>query len=242
MSRATRITVAQVVLCLLLLALVFAKPVAAAISSSEPGAHWVQVIQCPPAPAPQAALQCPTIDAEAFGRQLDTLTSFYETVITLLVLLLTLIAGLSFVTIRWLSQREVEKIAMDVVGGADFQAKVAAIVAKQIETQGGDIYDTLEALQRYVEDLDDIVGKRKNDAGGSSASGESSGPSPGAPSHESPQAAAVDPMPVSPRGGSTEPFTDQAATQAQNSTVEPQSGQNQNPDIDREGEHGDRET
>lgn len=147
-------------LCLLYLALAtvaVGAPVYAALSNTHE-VTWVQVVTKAPTAIPPK--QDDSRDAE-FGRQLDILTSFYETVIGVLLLLLATITALAFLVIRATSRKEAERIALEVVESAEFKRTLNAKVAKQVEEQVGNLPTLMEDLSYLYESLDDILVKRK---------------------------------------------------------------------------------
>lgn len=98
---------------------------------------------------------------EAFGRQLDIITNFYQTIINWLVFLLATITALAFYTIRATSRQEAERIAREVIESEDFRSRVVAKVSAEVEIQIGDITRLVEELQQMYEALDDIVGAKE---------------------------------------------------------------------------------
>ena len=125
---------------------------------------WVQVFEQPTCATTKTGCdgpeKAPSSD-EAFGRQLDILTSFYQTIINWLVLLVATITALAFYTIRATSRQEAERIAREVIESEDFRGRVVAKVAAEVENQIGDISRLVEELQRMYEALDDIVGDKE---------------------------------------------------------------------------------
>lgn len=91
--------------------------------------------------------------AEDFGRQLDTLTSFYETVISTLLAVIAVVAGLAFWTIKVVSKNEAEETAQaaaeKIIGGHDgFSNKLRDAVSSELG-------DRLEELSAKIEELDE---------------------------------------------------------------------------------------
>lgn len=97
--------------------------------------------------SPAATSSSPAVD---FGRELDTLTSFYEVVIGFLLALLTLVAALAFWTIKVVSKAQAEDAALqaarEVLGGHDaFGRRLKEVVDKAVELRMEDVYDNLES-------------------------------------------------------------------------------------------------
>lgn len=95
--------------------------------------------------APQAA-------APDFGRELDTLTGFYETVISLLLGLLALVAGLAFWTIKVVTKAQAEETAMSeatrILGNHDnFRDRLANVVKEAVDRQMEEVRAKLERLE-----------------------------------------------------------------------------------------------
>lgn len=164
--RHRRMEVVVVILCALMSALVplyaFAHPV---VKKS-----WVTVYETPkeaasPTGAPAQA-ERPSSD-EAFGRQLDTLTSFYGTVITVLTVMLAAVVSLAFFTVRAGSRAEMDKALRDVVESQDFrnylQTKIQAGVSEGIDDRLGNVQDLVDELQQMYEALDDVVVRRQRE-------------------------------------------------------------------------------
>lgn len=154
----------------------FGKPVYGALRGQDSGAQWIQVVNaCEKAEPPKrGGSDCPTLSEDAFARQLQTITSFYETVIGILLFLVATIATFAFFTLRFVSKQEAAKIAEGVVGSSEFRAKVDAEVSDAVEAQLGDISSTMEELQSMYEALDDIARKYET------LRGENNGDSPAA--------------------------------------------------------------
>lgn len=122
---------------------------------------WVSVYQeC----SPQAGASVTTPQAspaascdEAFGRHLDTLTSFYSTVITVLTVMLGAVVTLAFFTIRAGTRAEQEKAILNALDSQSMRSHIEARVASSVEEQIGDVAQTIEELQQLYESLDDIV-------------------------------------------------------------------------------------
>jgi len=77
-------------------------------------------------------------EAIDFGRQLDSVTSFYETVITVLLATLGVVTALAVWTIRSLSRAQAEEAAraavLEIIGGhADFKKQLSVEVQGQVD-------------------------------------------------------------------------------------------------------------
>lgn len=137
----------------------FARPVYG-MSGPDRGAKWVQVYQLHSDSQAKPEKQEKSSD-EAFGRQLDTLTAYYDKLINLLLFLLGTITTLAFFTVRASSHAELERAAKEAVETPALKALLAASVASEVSHQVGDIQETLERLQGLYEALDDIALERK---------------------------------------------------------------------------------
>lgn len=132
---------------------------------------WVTVYEAPAAATPPSGppmqVEKPSSD-EAFGRQLDTLTSFYGTVITVLTVMLAAVVSLAFFTVRAGSRAEMDKALRDVVESQDFknylQTKIQAGVSEGIDDRLGNVQDLVDELQRMYEALDDVVVRRQRES------------------------------------------------------------------------------
>lgn len=79
-------------------------------------------------------------EAIDFGRQLDSVTSFYETVITLLLSTLAIVTALAVWTIKAMSKAQVEEAAraavLDIIGGhVDFRKRLEEEVGRQLDLE-----------------------------------------------------------------------------------------------------------
>ncbi len=88
-------------------------------------------------------------EAIDFGRQLDSVTSFYETVITVLLSTLAVVTALAVWTIKALSKAQAEEVAraavLDIMGGhADFRKRLE-------EEVGGQLDIALEVIREQFE-------------------------------------------------------------------------------------------
>lgn len=126
------------------------------MTNPDRGDKWVQVYQVQPA---ESATPVKSSD-EAFGRQLDTLTAYYDKLINLLLFLLGTITTLAFFTVRASSHAETEKAAKEALGLPSLQALISAKVAEEVEAQVGNITELFEKLQGLYEGLDDIAQER----------------------------------------------------------------------------------
>lgn len=77
-------------------------------------------------------------EAIDFGRQLDTITSFYETLITLLLSILAVVTAVAVWTIKVISKAQAEEVAkaaaLEILGGHDdFRNRLKEEVKKQLE-------------------------------------------------------------------------------------------------------------
>lgn len=140
-------------LCVLI---ALARPVYAQLKP-EATQSWVQVYQVQ-APAKEQAA-APGND-QAFGRQLDTLTEFYDKLINFLFVLLATITALAFFTIRANTKAEQERAAFEAIDSERVKGLIQGKVAEEISVQIGDIKATLEELQALYEVLDDAVIER----------------------------------------------------------------------------------
>lgn len=91
-------------------------------------------------------------EAENFGRQLDTLTGFYETVISLLLGLLALVAGLAFWTIKIVTKAQAEETAISeatrILGNHDgFRESLRTIVRESVDRQMEEVRAKLDRLE-----------------------------------------------------------------------------------------------
>lgn len=137
----------------------FARPVYG-MADPDKGVKWVQVYQLQPQ-TPAASEKQEKSSDEAFGRQLDTLTAYYDKLINLLLFLLGTITTLAFFTVRASSHAELEKAAKEALELPVLKAAIAAKVADEVEQQVGNMVETLERLQGLYEALDDIAQERK---------------------------------------------------------------------------------
>jgi hypothetical protein len=151
--------------CLVLVmcaAMVLFAPIYAMAGAGE-GPSWTNAYNLTPRAAePQA----PPVE-EPFGRHLDTLTSFYGTVITVLTVLLAAVLSLAFFTVKAGSRSEMDRALREIVESKDFKDflrdKIQVNVASGIEEQLGNVQDLVEELQRLYEALDDIVVTRERE-------------------------------------------------------------------------------
>ncbi|HDS1650389.1 TPA: hypothetical protein QEL68_002111 [Stenotrophomonas maltophilia] len=139
-------------LCLMI---AFSRPLYG-MTNPDRGNKWVQVYQVQPV---ESAIPAKSSD-EAFGRQLDTLTAYYDKLINLLLFLLGTITTLAFFTVRASSHAETEKAAKEALGLPSLQALISAKVAEEVEAQVGSITELFEKLQGLYEGLDDIAQER----------------------------------------------------------------------------------
>jgi hypothetical protein len=84
-----------------------------------------------------------------FGRELDTLTGFYEAVISILLGLLALVAGLAFWTIKVVTKSQAEETAMEaarsILGGHDsFKKRLEEVVSEAVSLRMEEINAKLE--------------------------------------------------------------------------------------------------
>lgn len=90
--------------------------------------------------------------APDFGRELDTLTGFYETVISLLLGVLALVAGLAFWTIKVVTKAQAEETAMTeatrILGDHDnFRDRLSNVVKEAVDRQMEEVRAKLERLE-----------------------------------------------------------------------------------------------
>lgn len=96
------------------------------------------------------------LDAAAdFGRELDTLTTFYETVITMLLGLLALVGGLAYYSVKFVSRTQAEEAARDaaekVLGGHEgFANKLRDMVSKEVSDGLAEVNAKLGSLDESV--------------------------------------------------------------------------------------------
>ncbi|WP_315386377.1 hypothetical protein [uncultured Stenotrophomonas sp.] len=91
----------------------------------------------------------PKSDAVDFGRELDTLTGFYEVVISILLGVLALIAGLAFWTIKVVTKAQAEETALEaaksILGGHDsFKRRLEEVVSEVVGLRMEEVNAKLE--------------------------------------------------------------------------------------------------
>jgi hypothetical protein len=97
-----------------------------------------------------------SLDAAAdFGRELDTLTTFYETVITGLLGLLALVGGLAYYSVKFVSRTQAEEAARDaaekILGGHDgFSNKLRDLVSKEVAGGLAEVNAKLSSMEESV--------------------------------------------------------------------------------------------
>lgn len=148
--------------CLVLIlcsAMVFFAPLYAAAGAGE-GPSWTNAYNLTP-DQKGASEPIKVAPDEPFGRHLDTLTSFYGTVITVLTVLLAAVLSLAFFTVKVGSRSEMDRALREIVESREFKEflreKIQANVASGIEDQLGNVQDLVEELQRLYEAVDDVV-------------------------------------------------------------------------------------
>jgi hypothetical protein len=140
--------VGVVVLCLLLGLL---HPIGLAFSQVGDSGTWTNVLKIEVA-APQAPA-CPVQASpdDAFGRQLDILTSFYTTIITLCLALFAVVAAFAFYTISFVSRERAEEIALKVLESKEFKARVDQVVEERVDESIDPIRADMEDIQAAYE-------------------------------------------------------------------------------------------
>jgi hypothetical protein len=124
-------------------AVAMARPIARAVAPEQP-VQWTAVVGQAKAAEAQALLQpavsmqpprqqfspaaAPQSDSDAFGRQLDSITSFYETIIGLLLVALTIVGAFGLWSVSFLSKAKAEEIAREVMSGSDFRRSLRELV------------------------------------------------------------------------------------------------------------------
>lgn len=160
MTPTTKVRVGYVVVIGALGLVVLAHPILAAVMPVT-DQTWVQVIHHPSAGCPSDAS-----GAEAFGRQLDTLTSFYETLIGVLIALLAIAVGFAFWTINFVSRQRAEAIAKsavaEVIASREFESKVRTAADDAVADIQGDLLALAEDLEGSYEKLNKIVQEKEN--------------------------------------------------------------------------------
>lgn len=133
---------------LLLLAVACGKPISTRIAPPD-SQRWAKAVSV------EAKQKCLAgFDAsQDFGRELDTLTSFYEAVISILLGVIGVVAGLAFWTIKVVSKGQAEETAQEaaekIIGNHDgFTNKLKDAVSREIG-------ERLEEVQAKLEDLEE---------------------------------------------------------------------------------------
>jgi hypothetical protein len=102
--------------------------------------------------------------AQDFGRQLDTLADFYETLISLLLAVVAVVAGLAFWTVKVVSRNQAEETAQaaaeKIIGGHDgFSNKLRDAISTELG-------DRLEELLGKIEELEERTIARAGEQAG----------------------------------------------------------------------------
>lgn len=131
---------------------------------------WIQVVN------PPAVTSCPVDGAatEAFGRQLDMLTSFYEVLIGVLLGALAIAVGFALFTINFVSGQKAEAMARgaakqatdDLFRTLDFQNQLHAAVEMGIEERTEELAALAEDLEGMYETLNKKVQEQQEKANG----------------------------------------------------------------------------
>ncbi len=108
-------------------------------------------------------------EARDFGKELDVLTSFYETVISILLTVLAMVAGLAFWTIKVVTRAQAEETATEaaarILGNHDgFRERLAEVVDNAVELRMEEVNAKLEEfsvpLDMAVQNPDQAVGSK----------------------------------------------------------------------------------
>jgi hypothetical protein len=140
---------------LLLLAIMFGKPIYSA-THPESQESWVKVYRTVQPSDGKGAN-----NDEAFGRQLDSLTSFYSTLVSALLTTLGLVGAMAFVTIRMVSSNAAEDTAREVAlrvlkDSKEFHKEVSRLVEQRFEETDEAIEDINVQLEQMSEALQSL--------------------------------------------------------------------------------------
>ena len=153
-----------------LLLIVLSKPIVAATTGGGPSSTWTQVIN----QASSGDIANPADLMNAFSHHLASLTSFYETVITILLTAIAFVSAFAFWTIGVVSRQKAEEIAkseaLSFLDSVAFSNAVRTAVDTEISSRMAE-YDRLaESLQIIYERLDQSAtgtGAEENENGNS---------------------------------------------------------------------------
>jgi hypothetical protein len=185
-------TLCAVLACI---AIGFAKPV---LTTTKPESQktWVQVFNtASPDPRQQSS-------DEAFGRQLDALTAFYSTVISLIIGMLALIGALAFFTIRLVSRNAAEDIAIEaaqkiVKDSREFHAELTKTISTLVEARFEELDQSFEEVNGQIEALTDALQKLRTEEAAETTPEATVTP----PLQQPPPTPPVASTPVAPAGG-----------------------------------------
>lgn len=157
MKATTKISVIGVAAVLILVSVALLKPLYGAVSS-ESQQSWVTVFASPSQPE---SSQKPD-QTEAFGRQLDLITAFYSTVISLLLGAIAAIAALAFWTVRLVSRSTAEDIARDaakavLADSREFNQTLQEQIGRLIDERLEEMRGTLEAVGEKLKEFDEAI-------------------------------------------------------------------------------------
>lgn len=122
-------------------------PVGIAFSQIGDGKTWTKVVSVEVVEPVLSACSAGNGKDEAFGRQLDILTSFYTTIITLSLALFAVVAAFAFFTISFVSRERAEEIARSVLESKDFRNRIDQKVEERVDVNVEDIRDALAEFQ-----------------------------------------------------------------------------------------------
>jgi hypothetical protein len=132
----------------------------------EISATWIQVLKAPP--QQQGEPKQTASNEEAFARQLEALTSFYGTIISVLIGILALVGAMAFFTIRLVTKNAAEEMALEAAGkiirdSRDFErtmnSAIAAAVDKKVEARLEEMDLAMEEIGQQLEGLTSVVSR-----------------------------------------------------------------------------------